>query len=214
MRLALAAALLGAAACAQIEPVEPPEPPRLEGNVPAVGRDLDLDVEGRGTPVRLQGVTGRVTAVCVLGTGQGATPAPAPPPPEPPAPAAAEEAGTADANRVDAEENAPAAEAPPGRSLPPLAPAAREVLDACRAALADLRDRIAVVALTTDPELDLDRIPLRTFRDPGGKALGEKLDLQPVSQVIVADTRGRVAEVLSPAEAGRLRAAVERLVRW
>ena len=237
MRLSPLAILLGAAACAVVPVMEPPEPPRLEGSVPAIGRQLDLEVEGRGTPVRLQGVTGRVTAVCVLGEGEGdGAPAEAPEPmptapeaaapaeapaeagaiaeaEEPPEPAAAEAAGTADANRVDADEAAPAAEAAPGTRLPQLAPPARQVLGACTDALSTLRDRISVVALTTDAALDLDRLPLRTFRDPGGKALEESLDLEPVSQVIVVDARGRVAEILAPGQAGRLRTAVERLVR-
>lgn len=257
MRLALAAALIGATACATIEPVEPPEPPKLEGNVPAIGRQLDLEVEGRGTPVRLQGVTGRVTAVCVLGAGKGATQeaAPAPPAqaePQPTADAAtadaakagattddaaksdtttndaakadaitadaapagaAEDAGTADENRVDAPEEAPAAEAAPGTRLPPLPASARTVLEACTSALAELRDQIAVVGLTTDPVLDLDQMPLRTYRDPEGKALEEKLELKPVSQVIVVDVQGRVAEILAPADAGRLRTAAARLAR-
>ena len=159
MRLAFVSFALFATACATIPTVEPPEPPRLEGDVPAIGRTLDLEVEGRGTPIRLQGVTGRVTAVCVLGAGG--------------------------APELDAE--------------------ASQVLGACQDALAELQDQIAVVALTTDGDLDLDSLPLRAYRDPGGKALEEKLELEPVSQVIVVDNRGRVAQVLPAGESGRLR---------
>ncbi|WP_373046072.1 hypothetical protein [Vulgatibacter sp.] len=187
MRRLSLAALLVAAACAQPEIVEPPDPPRLVGEVSAIGRPLDLEVEGRGTPIRLQGVTGRVTAVCVLGSGGGA-----------PATGAGGGGG------------AEAAE-PPGAGT--LVPEADQVLRACEKTAARLADRIAVVGLTTDATLDLDRLPLRTFRDPQGEALRESLDLEPRSQVILADQQGRVAEVIGAGELERLETAAARLVR-
>lgn len=59
--------LLSLAACAEIEVMEPLQPPKMRGSIPAVGRPLDLRVEGQGSVVRLRGVTGRVTAICILG---------------------------------------------------------------------------------------------------------------------------------------------------
>ena len=211
MRRILFVALLGANACAEVETIEPPEPPQLVGAVPAVGRRLDLEVEGRGTPVRLRGVTGRVTAVCVLGTEgpAGAEPALArreamPQPPAeagevaPPAPAAEREA---------------VPQPPAERQAPLLDPAADRVLRACEDVAARLADRIAVVALTTDRDLDLDRMQMRTFRDPDGKALAESLDLPARSQVVLLDQQGRVADILPPDELHRFETAATRLVR-
>lgn len=71
-RLLFLAPLL--ASCATPEKVERPEPPQLEGDRPAIGRKLDLELPADGgEAVRLRGVTGRVTVVCVLGgNGNGA----------------------------------------------------------------------------------------------------------------------------------------------
>ena len=266
-RLVLPAALLAAAACATVEPVQPPEPPRLEGAIPAIGRRLDLEVEGRGTPVRLRGVTGRVTAVCVLGSGSGPVagaaappepegerpirPAPeaGPMPPASPAPEAGSEPeavavepvapasdgeaareaqepeaggapGMPPPEREAAADAAPVPAPPPAgeipqpparREAPRLAAGARQVLDACQRVADALEDRIAVVGLTTDPALDLDAMPMRTYRDPGGKAIRASLELEDRSQVILVDQQGRVAEVFGTDRVGELDGAARRL---
>lgn len=59
--------LLGAIGCASPEPMERPSRPTLVGDRPAIGRLFDIDVRGgEGAAIRLKGVKGRVTAVCVL----------------------------------------------------------------------------------------------------------------------------------------------------
>lgn len=232
----LAILLLGlpGVGCATLPEVEPPVPPALEGPVPAIGRTLDLEVEGRGIPVRLQGVTGRATAVCVL-----TAPEPAPSPPAPPPEGLGGE-GTGGEEPAGAEEGVrPSAPAPPeglggeetgeeepagaeeavGPSPAPVAagwgafPDSLRVLAACEDLAKQLADRIAVVGLATSRQVEVERIRLRTYLDPGGEALSLVLDLPARPQVILVDVRGRVARIVGVDELPRLLEAARPLAR-
>lgn len=67
VRSVLFASLLWGVGCASPEPAERPRRPTLTGERPAIGRIFDLDVRGgEGATIRLKGVKGRVTAICVL----------------------------------------------------------------------------------------------------------------------------------------------------
>lgn len=159
-RHSFAAALLFlAAGCATPEVAERPRPPTLTGERPAIGRLLDIDVRGgEGATIRLEGVKGRVTAVCVLGGEE-----------------------------------------------------AMDLAGSC-ADLADRwKDRIAVVGLGLDPDLDPREIPFRMYRDPGGRVISEILGLDPESQILLLDVQGRIARWFPPGRDEALDREVARL---
>lgn len=136
-----------------------PEGPTLTGEIPAVGRPFSLDLVDAGRPVRLEGVPGRVTLVCVL--------------------------------QEEIE----------------------QIVTACMDQSQRWGDRVAVVGLATNGQLlDPTVLPFRFYLDPQGEELTRSLNLQPYSQVVVVDVRGRVADSVPLGRIDSLTPIVSRLI--
>lgn len=133
-------AALVASACA-VGPRQAPriEAPRPESEDPSIGQPFAVELpRGGERSLRLEGVRGRITLVCVLGE------------------------------------------------------AAERVADACADVRDRWRDRVAMVGIWVSEPGDLTGLPFRAYVDPGGEALRRELQLDPDSQVLVLDVRGRL----------------------
>jgi|GEM_PF-5048584 len=86
------------------------------------------------------------------------------------------------------------------------------VVQACADAAARFEDRITVVGLDTSGSVDPRAVPFRTYPDPEGAQLQEKIGLGPTPKVLATDKRGRVSRVLEPRDLDVLEASLRRLV--
>ncbi len=135
-----AAFLCACAAGGRTAPLEGPSP---QSDDPVIGRPFRVELpRGGERTLRLEGVRGRITLVCVLGES------------------------------------------------------AERVADACAGVRERWRDRVAMVGIWVGEPGDLTGLPFRAYVDPGGESLRRELQIDPRSQVLVLDVRGRLVRRL------------------
>lgn len=130
-------------ACAAGGRTAPLEGPSPQSDDPVIGRPFRVELpRGGERTLRLEGVRGRITLVCVLGES------------------------------------------------------AERVADACAGVRERWRDRVAMVGIWVGEPGDLTGLPFRAYVDPGGESLRRELQIDPRSQVLVLDVRGRLVRRL------------------